>query len=321
MAKLVVLDTDFPDLAVEKPIARESGIEIVLADPAGEVQAVDDVVALVTMWSPIGEQLIESVPSLRVIGRIGLGVDAIDVRSATDRGIAVVNSGDYATEEVSVHAVGLLLALVRQIPLQDHWIRSGGWLHSEAMDRIRRLSSLRAGVIGLGNIGCRVASMLTALGMEVAGFDPGSQACPVPRVESLSELLAESDVVLLHVPLNEATHGLIGRRELALMKETSILINTGRGGLVDQGALVDALADGRLAGAGLDVFESEPMDDERLRAMPQVVMTPHVAYYSPDSLLDARSRTMNGIISVLEGRQPENQINQFLGGATDSRST
>lgn len=309
MTRLVVLDTDFPDLDIEAQLADERGVDIVLADPPGAVGSVEDVAALLTMWTNVDERMIDSITGLQVVGRIGLGVDTIDVKAASERGIAVVNSGDYATEEVAIHSVALLLALVRQITVQDSGMRAGRWLDRDAMTRVRRLSAMTAGVIGLGHIGCRVAEILTAVGMEVIGFDPASPPCPVPTVDTLDDLLARSDVVLLHVPLTDTTRGLIGRGELDVMGPRSLLINTSRGGVVDHDAMMEALRDGRLAGAGLDVYETEPLSDPALLELPQVVLTPHVAYYSPESLLDARTRTMEGILAVLEDRRPDNQVN------------
>lgn len=307
--KVVILDTDFPDLQVERPLASRHGVDLEVAGPQA-LSAIDvSVAGLVTMWTPVDEAMIDSLPDLRVVGRFGLGLDAIDVGAASRRGIAVVNSGDYATEEVAVHTVGLVLALVRQIVGHDSNLRRGGWLDRDVMRGMRRLSELTAGVVGLGKIGCRVANMLSGLGMDVVGYDPAPSVCDVRRADSLVSLLEMSDVITLHVPLTDRTRDLLGRAEIGSLRQGALIVNCSRGGVMDYEALVEGLASGDLGGAGLDVFPGEPSVDERLRAMSNVVLTPHVAYYSPHAIRDARERTIRGVLAVLIGERPPNQVN------------
>lgn len=307
--RVVILDTDFPDLEFEGPLAASHDVTLEIIEPERLRESSDPVDGLVTMWSVVDDAMIESLPRLRVIGRIGLGVDAIDVEAATQRGIAVVNSGDYATEEVSVHTVGLIFALVRRIVGHDDEIRRGGWLDRDLMAGMRRLSALTVGVVGLGQIGCRVGEMLSALGVKVVGYDPGRPPCGLSRVDSLTELLTVSDVVTLHVPLNNATRGLLGEDEMRAMRPGGLIVNCARGGVVDQGALVEHLRSGQIGGAALDVFADEPLGDSPLKTMRNVVLTPHVAYYSPEAIRDARERTMSGVLSLLAGNRPPNQVN------------
>lgn len=312
--RVVILDTDFPDLEFERSIAEGHDVTLEMIEPERVRESSDVVDAIVTMWSVVDAAMIESLPRLRVIGRIGLGVDAIDVEAATERGIAVVNSGDYATEEVAVHAIALVLALVRGIVGHDDEIRRGGWVDRDLMAGMRRLSTLTVGVVGLGKIGCRVGEMLSALGMKVVGYDPGRPQCGLDEVQSLTQLLSVSDVVTLHVPLSDATRGLLGEAEMRAMRHGALLVNCARGEVLDQAALVDFLKAGRIGGAALDVFAVEPLGDSALKTMPNVVLSPHVAYYSPEAVRDARERTMSGVLSVLAGGCPTNQINQIGDG-------
>ena len=251
--KVLLLDERYP---------REllAGFEVVTAPQ-------DDVVAVLTMPErPVGPALCAQLPALRVVGTATVGFDHVEA----PEGVAVVNVPDYCTEEVADHTVALMYALLRGIvPLA-----SGPW-DAKAAGPLRVVRGLRVGIVGLGRIGSAVASRARALGCEVLAHD----IRPIDGGVSLPELLAESDVVSLHVPLTRATRGLIGRDELALLKPDALLINTSRGSVVDLDALLAALRGGRLGGAALDVLPTEPPP---LRPVaPNLIVTPHAAYYSP----------------------------------------
>lgn len=251
--KLLLLDERYPRELLE-------GFEVVTAPQ-------EDVVAVLTMpQRPVGRELCAQLPALRVVGTATVGFDHIEVPD----GVAVVSVPDYCTEEVADHTVALLYALLRGIvPLS-----SGPW-DAKAAGPLRVVRGLRVGIVGLGRIGSAVASRVRALGCEVLAHD----ILPIDGGVTLSELLAESDVVTLHVPLTRETRGLIGRDELALMKPDALLINTARGAVVEVDALLAALRGGRLGGAALDVLPTEP--PPMRPTAPNLIVTPHAAYYSP----------------------------------------
>jgi D-3-phosphoglycerate dehydrogenase / 2-oxoglutarate reductase len=263
--KLLLLDDRFP-------LGLLDGFEIVR-------ESQDDVVALLTMPnSPVDERQIARLPALRVIGTATVGFDHIDIDAADARGIAVVNVPDYCTEEVADHTLALIYALLRGVVELDRRVARGEW-DATAAGPLRTLRGLRAGIVGLGRIGNAVATRLLALGAEVSAHDVVPVARDGVRFVELEELLAESDVLTLHVPLTTATRGLVGRDQLAAMRPGALLVNTSRGAVVDVAAVLAALRDRRLGGAALDVLPHEP--PPAAPAAPNLVVTPHAAYYSP----------------------------------------
>jgi D-3-phosphoglycerate dehydrogenase / 2-oxoglutarate reductase len=239
----------------------------------------DDVVAVLCLPGyPIGAALMDRLPGLRVIGTASVGFDHIDIDAATERGVAVVSVPDYWTEEVADHTLALLLALVRGVVALDRDVARGGW-SSKAAGPLRVLRELRVGVVGVGRIGTAVVRRLLALGVDVWGHDVDAVTLEGVRFETLHTLLGECDAVTLHVPLTRETRGLIGRDEIASMRPGALLVNTSRGPVVDDGAVLAALRSGRLGGAALDVLSSEPPPAPPLA--PNLIVTPHAAYYSP----------------------------------------
>lgn len=237
-------------------------------------------------------------PRLRLVGRAGIGVDNIDVRAATDRGVLVVNSPLGNVRSTAEHTIALLFALARRLVAADHAVRTGAWKQGyEGM----QLLGKRLGVIGLGKVGRQVAGMARAIGMEVAAHDPylpdGAWADLEVQPVTLDELLATADVVTLHVPGGPDTHHLIGAPELRRMRPGACLINCARGGLVDEGALAAALERGHLAGAAADVFHREPPHGSPLLQAPNVILTPHIAA----STREAQARVSTDIaVQVLD---------------------
>lgn len=225
-------------------------------------------------------ELLSIGPQLKVIGRAGIGVDNIDVEAATWRGIAVLNAPAANTVSAAEHAIGMLLALVRRIPWAHESMQRGAWDRQAFQGFELRGKTL--GIVGLGRIGAHVATVARGLGMRLVAHDPFVTEARAQEVGAellaLDDLLARADVVTLHLPLTTDTRHLIDRRRLSLMKKTAVLVNTARGGLVDEAALLDALKAGRLAGAAVDVFETEPLPaDSPLRTLDRVILTPHLA--------------------------------------------
>jgi D-3-phosphoglycerate dehydrogenase / 2-oxoglutarate reductase len=263
-------------LVLEECYPREllTGFEVV-QEPAPDVVAV-----LTVPRFRVAAELIDTLPGLRAIGTASVGFDHIDLEAAEARGVAVVSVPDYCTEEVADHTLALLLALLRGVVTLDRDVARGSW-NAKAAGGLRTIRGLRIGIVGLGRIGGAVATRLLALGAEVWAHDVLPVARDGVRLVSLDELLAECDAITLHVPLTGETRGLIGQSELAAMRPGALLVNTSRGAVVDDGAVLAALRLGRLAGAALDVLAREPPPVAPLA--PNLVVTPHAAYYSAAS--------------------------------------
>jgi D-3-phosphoglycerate dehydrogenase / 2-oxoglutarate reductase len=237
----------------------------------------EDVVAVLTIDEPVGAELMNSMPALRVVATATVGFDHIDVDAADERGIAVVSVPDYCTQEVADHAIALLYALLRGVVSLDGDVRRGAW-NAKAAGPLRTLSELRVGIVGLGRIGNAVATRLLALGAEVWAHDVIPVARDGVRFVELDQLVVECDAITLHVPLTRETRNLLGRAEIAAMRPGAYLVNTARGAVVDVGAVLQALRAGRLGGAALDVLPQEPPPVAPLA--PRLIVTPHAAWYS-----------------------------------------
>ena len=268
------------------------------------IEALDGVVATVAGIEPYTERVLAAAPGLKVIARVGVGYDMVDVAAATRHGVAVAMAFGTNHEAVADHTLALMGAAAHRIVEYDRRVRAGGWgtfLHGQ-------LHEATVGVIGFGRIGRAVAKRCLGFSMNVLIADPVADAETVARLGyrlvELDELLRQSDFVSVHAALSAETHHLIDARRLARMKPTAILINTARGGLIDEQALVQALTGGRLGGAALDVFEIEPLPDGPLRHLEQVVLTPHVAGLSAASLRAMAHRASENILALLRGRDP-----------------
>jgi len=265
--------------------------------------------AILTCWAPVSATAIEASPGLRVVARLGVGLDNIAVEAATARGVLVTNVPDYCVEEVSDHAVAMVLAWTRGLALLDRQVRAGHWRPGDA--RLKRLSTLTCGIIGFGRIGQATARKLAVFGCQLLAHTPHPPADTGPvKTCDLQALLALSDVVILHAPLTEATRHLINRDRLAAMKAGALLVNVSRGGLVDTAAVVEALRAGHLGAAALDVLENEPQVPVDLISSGNVVLTPHVAFSSDASLVELRRRAAEEVVRVLRGESPRNPCNR-----------
>jgi D-3-phosphoglycerate dehydrogenase len=313
---VVLTDHAWPDVDVERGLLERAGHRLVAPLATASQQQVEQLVldaqpsAILTCWAPVSEAAIASSPPLRIVARLGVGLDNIAVPEATRRGIWVTNVPDYCVEEVSDHAVALALSLLRGVAPLDREVRSGTWNPSGA--RLQRVSRLTAGIIGYGRIGQRTAQKLTGLGMRVLALQPRRSCPPASPAEvvDLQRLLEETDVIVLHVPLNADTHHLVDADFLARVRPGAIIVNVSRGAVVDTGALRDALHDGRVGGAALDVVEGEPTPPADLLGFPNVVLTPHVAFSSVVSILELRRRATEEVVRVLEGQPPLQACNQ-----------
>ena len=311
--KVLLTDYAWPDLEIERGILAAADAELIVA-PASDLDSLRgraaDIDAIMTNWAKVPEAVIQAAGKCRIIARLGVGLDNIDVNFATERGIVVTNVPDYCVVEVAEHALALLLALARKVAFY-HWETKQGRYDLAAGPALARIEGQTLGIVGLGNIGRRVATKAAALGLRVLATSRTAKPS-VPGIKncSLAEALAQSDYVSLHLPLTSETRHLIGARELAAMKPTAYLINTARGGLVDHAALARALGEGKLAGAALDVQDAEPPD---LLVPPyndpRVIVTPHAAFVSRESLEDLRRRAATQVATLLRGKRPENVVN------------
>lgn len=312
IGKVVKTDGAFRNPEIERGIFARAGFEYVeLRHPSVEElsEQAKDADALMVLAYRIGRELLEALPRVKVVARYGVGVDNVDVEAATSLGIAVTCVPDYCVDEVSSHAVALMLAVWRKlVPLAGH-APAGTFPAMEAVRPIRRLEGSRVGLVGFGALAQAVARKLAGFGLEIVAADPyvADHVFAAHRVSrvGLAELIETSDVVSIHTSLTPATLHLIGAEEISRMKQGAIVVNTARGAVVDQAALVEALRDGRLAGAGLDVLEKEPPepDDELLR-LPNVIVTPHVGAYSEEAITTLQERAASSVVDALSGVRP-----------------
>lgn len=262
---------------------------------------------------PLTEQGIAKLKNCRAIIRNGVGFDSVDIAAAREHGIAVCNVPDYGTEEVADHAIALAMALCRQLFPLDAEAKTLGW-NIKVGARLRRLRELTFGIVGLGRIGTATALRAKALGFRVVFHDPylangADKAVGVTRVRTLDELLAQSDVLSLHCPLNDETRHLIAERELSLLKPGAFVVNTARGGVIQKTAILEALREGRLAGAGLDVIEDEPLRSAEEAATPNLIATCHAAFCSVESKIEMRSTSARIALAAVTGVELENVVN------------
>jgi len=308
-----VLLTDYawPDIDIERTIIEGAGFRLVTGSPSpapAEViaQMVRDhrPAAILTCWAQVSADAIAVSSDLKIVARLGIGLDNIAVDEATRRGIWVTNVPAYCLEEVSDHAIGMILAWTRGLIHFDREVKADRW--EPATARLRRLSTLICGIVGYGRIGHRTADKLrNGFGVRILAHDPFPRSVDTAvEFVTLDELLARADVVILHAPLTPETKHLINRDRLALMRPGAFLVNVSRGGLVDTAALIEALAAGRLSGVGLDVLEDEPIVSPALAARANVCLTPHVAFSSDTSLRELRQCACEEVVRVLRGEKP-----------------
>jgi D-3-phosphoglycerate dehydrogenase len=306
---VVITDSDLPSAGVEESLLEAAGIEVERADcrsSADVAAAGAEADALIVQWAPVDDAALAQMPRLRFISRLGIGYDMIDIDAAAARGVAVANTPDYCIEEVVAHALALVLACTRGIVAADRQVRDGGWAVGDLRPPVRRPSQVTLAVLGLGRIGSLVVEGARALGFRVLAHDPAHPEGSVP----LDDLLAVADVLTLHLPLTARTHHLIDAAALARLPAGAIVVNTSRGAVIDEAALVAALRSGQLAGAALDVYEHEPLrPDSPLRDFPGVILSPHAAWYSPQALTDLPRLATQQVLAFLAGTAVPNLVN------------
>lgn len=305
--KVLITDNDLGDGVIEKSLLQEHlSADVVIANCKVEEDVIKSLSefnpdAVIVQWAPISAKAISYMTKVRIISRIGIGLDMIDVDAATRAGISVKNVPHYCTEEVATHAASLGLALWRKLSQLDSEMRFGKWAAVSHANSIKKISQSTIGLIGTGRIGSLVGKYFAGFDARVIFFDPYAKVHEFESVE-LEKLAAESDLISLHCPLTSETKYLIGDDFLTATKKSPVLVNTSRGGLIDPVAVDKALRNGVLSGAGLDVFEVEPLPmDSILRSSPNTILTPHASWCSTQALPELRKEAVMNIINFYNG--------------------
>ena len=308
--RFLITDHDFPDVDLELAMFREAGIGALVAQCRTE----DEVIGagkgcqgLLVQYAPVTAKVLDARPEIRIASRYGAGFDTVDTDAARARGVWVANSPDYGVGEVATHALAMALSLVRHLPAFDRDVRAGQW-HYFSTGPVQRGSELTLGILGLGRIGTRMAHLSRPCFGRVIACDPYIDETAFPdfvRRVDLDTLFHESDVVSLHVPLNDETRHMVNAGTLGLMKRGAILVNTARGGVVDLDALLTALDANRLEGAGLDVLPTEPMpSDHPILRHSRVLLSPHSAFYSVEGAVELRRKAAQNLIDWARTGRP-----------------
>ncbi|MBA4031093.1 MAG: C-terminal binding protein [Planctomyces sp.] len=311
--KVLLTDRAWPSLDIEESILAASGAQLIEA-PSGDERTLcelaADVDAIATNWAKVTPAVIAAATKLKTVARLGIGLDNIALADCTARGIPVTNSPDYCTHEVSDHALGLLLALSRKIAFFHHRTKQGEYNLGAGLP-LTRIKGQTLGLVGLGNTARALVPKARALGLEIlAHTTSGNDYDTGCGMVSFEDLLSRSDFISVHAPLTPSTRKMFGTEQFRCMKSTAYLINTSRGGLIDEAALWEAIQAGEIAGAALDVFDPEPCDlNQPLFRDERVIVTPHAAFISEQSLAQMRSEVMEQIVQVFRGEKPRNQVN------------
>jgi D-3-phosphoglycerate dehydrogenase len=320
MTKVVITDSTFRNIDPERRILEPAGCEVVLGRGGSEetlIELTRDADAILTQFAKLTPKVIAQMTKVKVIVRNGIGYDNIDVEAAREHGIPVCNIPDYCIDEVADQTLAFILALTRQIVPNHNLVRDGRWGLAVREDQMKALKEMTCGVVGFGRIGRAVVTRLLAFGGRVLVADPFVNAESIRAAGAepamLDELFATPDLVTLHSLLNAQTRHLINERTLSKMKAGVLLINVGRGGLVDTEALVTALKSGQVAAAGLDVFEPEPLPaDSPLRSMDNVIVASHIASVSTRAMRVARETSAQLVLKALRGQKLDNVVNGIV---------
>jgi len=314
---VAILDCNFPNTSIEEAIVGASGAKLIKGQCTTEDQVIDlarDADAAIVQYAPLTARVFGELRRCRVVARYGIGVDNIDVAAASEHGIWVTNVPGFCATELAEHALAFILLFARRLTRLDRSVRAGQWDAIGVMRPTRRLAELTLGLVGFGRVGREVAARARAFGLTVVATAPHTSAETMAEYGvgkvSLDQLLERADFVSLHLPLTAASRHLIDGKRFGQMKPSAYLINTSRGPIVDETALIAALQTGQIAGAALDVLEREPpASDHPLLALENVVITPHAAYFSDDALAFLQTAVAQEVVRVLGGELPRSPVN------------
>jgi D-3-phosphoglycerate dehydrogenase / 2-oxoglutarate reductase len=312
--KVVITDSEYPDFDIERAVLEEAGLTVIRAQvrtPEEVARAARGADALIVQWATVTDEVYEAAPTVGLVSRYGVGVDNFDVAGAEQRGIWIANVPDYGTQDVAAHAFAGVMAGARHLKQYDALSARGTWDYL-ATGPVHRLSSLTIGVLGLGRIGRTLAAGAAPWFGTVVAYDPAlpDESWPegVERV-GLDELFRRSDILSLHLPLNDETRHIADARRLRLMPRGAILVNTARGGLVDERALHAALESGHLALAAVDTWTDEPVPaGHPLVGHPKVIATPHAAWYSQEAEEEVRRRAALNVATWARTGKPDHAV-------------
>ncbi len=318
--RVVITDCDHGSIEEEKAEFSQMETELILAQVQEEKEVIrvcKDADGLINQYALLTRRVLENLPKCKVISRYGVGVDSVDLKAATDLGIIVANVPDYCMDEVAAQTVAMILTLTRKTAFFDRRVKSGQWDFHSGIP-IYRIRGKTLGLIGCGKIGLEVARRIAAFGVRVMTFDPYLEKAPEEiDLRDLDTVLKESDFISIHCPLNDSTRHLIGEKEFKKMAKKPLLINTSRGPIVDEKALIQSLQEGLVSGAGLDVLEKEPPDSQSpLLKMENVVLSPHASFYSVESISELKRRTAKNVADVLAGKWPSSVVNRDVRAKT-----
>lgn len=314
--KVLITDHVYPSLDFERDKLKALGAELIQSPGSGEevlVKAVQGVDLVIVCFAEITEKVIAAMDKCKGICRTGIGVNNINIPAATKKGILVTNVPDYCIEEVSDHALSLILALARKVVLLDRTVQGGIW----SIEKSRPLYRLRGktlGILGFGRIGRLLAEKVKPFELKILAYDPYVNAESMSKAgvtkSELADIFKEADYISLHLPLTPETENIINTQNLGLMKRSACIINVSRGPLIDETALYEALKAGAIAGAGLDVLKSEKYNPANpLFTLDNIIITPHAAFYSEESTQELREKSLRDAISILEGKTPVYLLN------------
>ncbi|MDE0483106.1 MAG: C-terminal binding protein [Candidatus Poribacteria bacterium] len=314
--KVLITDYAWSSIEPEREVLAKIGAELIVAKTGDEEELLTlapTVDGILTCWKPVRESVIDAAKKCQIIARYGIGLDNIDVETATENGIIVTNVPAYCVDEVSDHAMALLLACSRNISVYNEAIKSGIW-DQNIGQQMYRLRGKTLGIIGFGHIAKAIIPKAKAFGLNVKIYSPRTSAELIQpqgaEKVSFQDLLKTADFITIHAPLTTETQHMFSHDEFRAMKSTAFLINTARGGIVDTAALTEALQNGEIAGAGIDVLETEPPEiDEVLLTLDNVVITPHAAFVSEESILELEVTAATCVTQVLTGQLPESIVN------------
>jgi len=314
---VVVTDDRFGSYSEEKEVLGELDVELKIFNCATEDEVIDAVRGadgVLVNLAPVTENVIRAMDRCKVISRYGVGYDNVNIDVATERGIWVARVPDYSFEDVSDHALALLMGAVRKITYKDRRIREGGW-NIRKEQPIHRIKGRVLGLVGYGAIARTLHRKVSGLGLKgVLVYDPFVEEEEIAKQGaekvSFERLLKDSDFISIHVPLTDETFHMFGKSEFKLMKGEAIVINTSRGPVIDEKALIEALEGGKIGYACLDVFETEPLPDNHpLKRLNNVILTDHTGYYSEESLVELKTKAAKNILEVLKGNKPIYPVN------------
>ena len=314
--KVLFTDHDMLDVSLERTLFREAGLELLEAQCRTEddvIAASEGCSALLVQYAQVGAKVFAARPGIGIASRIGAGYDTIDARAAAAAGVWVANSPDYGVGEVSSHAFAMMLAAIRNVVRWNADVKAGTW-HYTSAGRVPRLTEMTVGIMGLGRIGKRFAHIARDTFARVIAYDPylidGDFPAYVGRVHSLEALFEQADAVSIHCLLNDGTRGLVNADVLRRMKPGGYLVNTARGAVIDLEGLAQVVAEGRLAGVGLDVLPVEPVPaGHPLLADPRVIFSPHSAFYSVASEVELRRKAASNIVQWMRTGRPGYPVN------------